>query len=51
MKKVSFYEWLNQFEMFSIFEALPEILELWKATLQTDVTNKKFSRGNREMMI
>ena len=31
---------LNQFEMFSIYATLLEILELWRATLQMDVTNK-----------
>ena len=34
-------EWLDQFEMFSIYEILPEILELWGSNLQTDVENKK----------
>ena len=30
-------EWLEQFEMFSIYEILPEILELWGTNLITDV--------------
>ncbi|NEW66038.1 hypothetical protein H1220_04285 [Carnobacteriaceae bacterium zg-84] len=34
-------EWLDQFEMFSIYEILPEILELWGSNLQTDVENRK----------
>lgn len=34
-------EWLDQFEMFSIYEVLPEILELWGTNLITDVTSKK----------
>ena len=34
-------EWLDQFEMFSIYEILPEILELWGSNLFTDVTAKK----------
>lgn len=34
-------EWLDQFEMFSIYEILPEILELWGSNLQTDVVNRK----------
>ena len=34
-------EWLDQFEMFSIYEVLPEILELWGSNLFTDVTAKK----------
>ena len=34
-------EWLEQFEMFSIYEILPEILELWGTNLITDVDAKK----------
>ena len=34
-------EWLDQFEMFSIYEVLPEILELWGTNLFTDVESKK----------
>ena len=34
-------EWLDQFEMFSIYEVLPEILELWGANLVTDAEAKK----------
>ncbi len=34
-------EWLDQFEMFSIYEVLPEILELWGSNLFTEVTAKK----------
>ena len=33
-------EWLDQFEMFSIYQILPEILELWGSNLFTDVTAK-----------
>ena len=33
--------WLEQFEMFSIYEILPEILELWGTNLITDVQSKK----------
>ena len=35
------YDWLDQFEMFSIHEVLPEILELWGANLETEVQSKK----------
>ena len=35
------YDWLDQFEMFSIYEVLPEILELWGTNLITDVNAKK----------
>ena len=34
-------DWLDQFEMFSIYEVLPEILELWGTNLITDVQSKK----------
>ena len=34
-------EWLDQFEMFSIYEILPEILELWGTNIVTDVESKK----------
>lgn len=34
-------DWLDQFEMFSIYEVLPEILELWGANLETEVQSKK----------
>ena len=34
-------EWLDEFEMFSIYEILPEILELWGTNLVTDIQSKK----------
>lgn len=34
-------DWLDQFEMFSIYEVLPEILELWGTNMITDVESKK----------
>ena len=34
-------EWLDQFEMFSIYEVLPQILELWGDNMQTDIAAKK----------
>ena len=36
-------EWLDQFEMFSIYEVLPEILELWGSNLFTASTPGKKS--------
>lgn len=33
--------WLDQFEMFSIYEVLPQILELWGDNMQTDIASKK----------
>ena len=35
--------WLDQFEMFSIYEVLPEILDLWGSNLITTSTAKKNS--------
>ena len=34
-------DWLDEFEMFSIYEVLPEILELWGMNLQTEIESKK----------
>ena len=34
-------DWLDQFDMFSIYEVLPQILELWGDNMLTDVTEKK----------
>ena len=34
-------DWLDQLDMFSIYEVLPQILELWGENLVTDVTSKK----------
>lgn len=34
-------EWLEQFDMFSIYEILPEILNMWNVNMQTDVAPKK----------
>lgn len=36
-------EWLDQFEMFSIYEVLPQILELWGSNLFTDISSRKNS--------
>ena len=34
-------DWLDQFEMFSIYEVLSEILALWSMNLIMDVDSKK----------
>lgn len=34
-------EWLEDFEMFSIYEVLPDILEMWNINMKTDVVPKK----------
>ena len=36
-------DWLEQFNMFSIYEVLPELLELWGDNLGTNVDAKKNS--------
>lgn len=36
-------EWLDQFDMFSIYEVLPEILSLWGDNMITDIESKKES--------
>ena len=42
-------DWLDQFEMFSIYEILPEIIELWWANHETEVQSKKLPKSSREM--
>ena len=37
-------DWLDQFEMFSIYEILPQILELWGMNMNTQVDSKKNSQ-------
>ena len=34
-------EWLDQFETFSIYQVLPEIIDLWGLNMQTQVESKK----------
>lgn len=34
-------EWLDQFNTFSIYEVLPELLELWQVNISTDIDAKK----------
>ena len=34
-------EWLDQFDTFSIYQVLPQILELWDRNLQTESESKK----------
>ena len=33
--------WLDQFEMFSIYQVLPEIMELWGKNMQSEAVAKK----------
>lgn len=34
-------DWIDEFEMFSIYQVLPEILEMWGTNMMTDVASKK----------
>lgn len=34
-------EWLDQFNTFSIYEVLPQLMELWHLNISTDVAAKK----------
>lgn len=36
-------EWLDEFSTFSIYQVLPQIIELWGLNVQTDVSSKKNS--------
>ncbi len=36
-------EWLDEFATFSIYQVLPQIIELWGLNVQTDVPSKKNS--------
>ena len=36
-------DWLDRFNTFSIYQVLPEIIELWGLNVQTDVASKKNS--------
>lgn len=38
-------EWLDQFDMFSIYEVLPQILELWGQNMMAEVQAKKELAG------
>lgn len=37
----SIEEWLDGFDMFSIYEILPQIIELWNLNMETEQTAKK----------
>lgn len=40
-------EWLDQFEMFSIYEILPQLAKLWGLSQKTTVKAKK-NKGHRK---
>lgn len=39
--------WLDQYEMFSIYDVLPEILKLWGENMETEVNAKKLRAGRK----
>ena len=40
-------EWLDEFSTFSIYQVLPELIELWGLNIQSEVESKKnFARGS-----
>ena len=41
-------EWLDGFNTFSIYQVLPQLIELWGLNVQTDVSAKKTS-SNRSL--
>ena len=42
-------EWLDGFNTFSIYQVLPQLIELWGLNVQTDVEAKKLRSTDREM--
>lgn len=42
-------EWLDGFNTFSIYQVLPQLIELWGLNVQTDVEAKKLCPTDREM--
>ena len=42
-------DWLEQFNIFSIYEVLPQLIELWGINLQTQIQAKKHRSTDREM--
>ena len=38
-------EWLEQFNVFSIYQILPELMELWGMNLETQAESKKTSKN------
>jgi len=37
-------EWLDEFNTFSIYQVLPEIIKLWRLNIQTEAESKKTSQ-------
>lgn len=40
-------EWLDGFSTFSIYQVLPQIIELWGLNLKAEITSKKNSRAQK----
>lgn len=38
-------EWLDQFNTFSIYQVLPQIIELWGLNIESEVKSKKTSKN------
>ncbi|MCD8326529.1 MAG: hypothetical protein LUC90_07575 [Lachnospiraceae bacterium] len=38
-------EWLEQYNTFSIYQVLPELIDLWGLNVQSDVDSKKTSKN------
>ena len=35
------YEWMDRFNVFSIYEILPEIIDLWGLNIESEIEAKK----------
>ena len=42
-------EWLDGVNTFSIYQVLPQLIELWGLNVKTDVEAKKLRQTDREM--
>lgn len=42
-------EWLDEFSTFSIYQVLPELIELWGMNIKTEAEAKKLRSTEREM--
>ncbi len=44
-------EWLDGFNTFSIYQVLPQLIELWGLNVQTDVSAKKSARPSAQNLL
>ena len=42
-------DWLDEFNTFSIYQVLPQLIELWGMNIKTDAEAKKLRPTEREM--